>query len=405
MIFLPTKQYQAIHISVYFVSKIESDAFLYRFLLARILTSYTETYMSKQLLSKKLNALYGMFITNHVFVLKDYHIMRFNFVFPNPSLISDDAMLDDIVQIIKEMFFDRKPFLASVFEEAKRYTINEIQSKKDHKFAYAKEQLIKYIYLNHPYGKSITGTLEEALDVSLTETYDYYLNYFLNDTIKFYVSGDIHQELKDKLSVLKSYERENVIEPLEFNHVHKTIQNYTETLPMGQAYIFFAYHLNVDRKDPLYTAALIVNMLIGGYPESMLYKLLRETYYLAYDVDSKFEYDKSYLIIYAGVNIESKDLAYNIIVETINNFMFDGPVSDQLKEAKDYLKNEIYSSLDFQDSMIPRQFSADLFGYEETLDEIMKKIDAVSNEDIMKVLTMMTLTTTYTLSGGEDYEV
>ncbi|NWH11499.1 hypothetical protein [Acholeplasma laidlawii] len=85
--------------------------------------------------------------------------------------------------------------------------------------------------------------------------------------------------------------------------------------------------------------------------------------------------------------------------------MFDGPVSDQLKEAKDYLKNEIYSSLDFQDSMIPRQFSADLFGYEETLDEIMKKIDAVSNEDIMKVLTMMTLTTTYTLSGGEDYEV
>lgn len=174
---------------------------------------------------------------------------------------------------------------------------------------------------------------------------------------------------------------------------------------MGQAYIFFAYHLNVDRKDPLYTAALIVNMLIGGYPESMLYKLLRETYYLAYDVDSKFEYDKSYLIIYAGVNIESKDLAYNIIVETINNFMFDGPVSDQLKEAKDYLRNEIYSSLDFQDSMIPRQFSADLFGYEETLDEIMKKIDAVSNEDIMKVLTMMTLTTTYTLSGGEDYEV
>lgn len=405
MIFLPTKQYQAIHISVYFVSKIESDAFLYRFLLARILTSYTETYMSKQQLSKKLNTLYGMFITNHVFVLKDFHIMRFNFVFPNPSLISDDAMLDDIVQIIKEMFFDRKPFLPSIFEEVKRYTINEIQSKKDHKFAYAKEQLVKYIYLDHPYGKSITGTLEEALDVSLTETYDYYLNYFLNDTIKFYVSGDVNPYLKDKLSELKSYEQEIVIEPLKFDHVHKTIQNYNETLPMGQAYIFFAYHLNVDRKDPLYTAALLVNMLIGGYPESMLYKLLRETYYLAYDVDSKFEYDKSYLIIYAGVNIESKDLAYNIIVETINNFMFDGPSSDQLKEAKDYLKNEIYSSLDFQDSMIPRQFNADLFGYGETLDDIMNKIDEVSNEDIMKVLSMMTLTTTYTLSGGEDYEV
>src|SRR5690554_6168017 len=163
MIFLPTKQYQAIHISFYFIDKIESDAFLYRFLLARILTSYTNTYMSKQKLSKKLNALYGMFITNHVFVLKNYHIMRFNFVFPNPSLISDDTLIDDIVQIIKEMFFDRKPFLPSIFEEAKRYTINEIQSKKDHKFAYAKEQLVKYIYLDHPYGKVLLERLKKLL--------------------------------------------------------------------------------------------------------------------------------------------------------------------------------------------------------------------------------------------------
>lgn len=69
-------------------------------------------------------------------------------------------------------------------------------------------------------------------------------------------------------------------------------------------------------------------MFIGGYLESMLYKLFREIYYLVYDVDFKFEYDKLYFIIYVGVNIESKDLVYNIIVEMINNFMFDGLVSD-----------------------------------------------------------------------------
>ena len=36
---------------------------------------------------------------------------------------------------------------------------------------------------------------------------------------------------------------------------------------------------------------------------------------------------------------------------------------------------------------------------------IMQKIDAVSQADILKVLSMMKLTTTYTLSGGDDYEV
>lgn len=38
-----------------------------------------------------------MFIINYVFVLKDYYIMCFNFVFLNLSLILDDVMLDDIV--------------------------------------------------------------------------------------------------------------------------------------------------------------------------------------------------------------------------------------------------------------------------------------------------------------------
>lgn len=55
--------------------------------------------------------------------------------------------------------------------------------------------------------------------------------------------------------------------------------------------------------------------------------------------------------------------------------------------------------------MILRQFSVDLFGYEEIFDEIMKKIDVVFNEDIMKVLIMMILIIIYILSGGEDYEV
>ncbi len=405
MIFLKTKQYQAIHISFYFIDKIESDAFLYRFLLARILTSYTETYMSKQALTKKLNALYGMFITNHVFVLKDYHVMRFNFVFPNPEILGDLKMMDDVISIIKEMFFNRPYFKQAIFDEAKRYTINEIESKKDHKFAYAKEKLLNHIFLDHPYGKPITGTLSEATSVSLTETYDYYQNYFSNNMVKIYVSGDISTLLEEKLNLFKVFEKNSIVEPILLDHMHQSIQNYEEFIPMGQAYIFFAYYLNIHRNDPKYITSLLVNMLIAGYPESILYKLLRETYFLAYDVDSKYEHEKSYLILYAGVNTDNRKLAYNVIIETINNFIFDGPTLEQLDAAKDYLKNEVFSALDFQDSMIPRAFMSDINGFSESIDVIMKQIDDVTVSDILEVLSMLKVTTTYTLSGGDAYEV
>ena len=45
----------------------------------------------------------------------------------------------------------------------------------------------------------------------------------------------------------------------------------------------------------------------------------------------------NHIIIYAGVGV-LKVRSQLIIIETINNFIFDGPVEAQLTEAKDYLK-------------------------------------------------------------------
>ncbi len=405
MIFLPTKQYQAVHISFYFIDKIETDAFLYRFLLARILTSYTQSYMSKQSLSKKLNALYGMFITNHIFILKDYHIMRFNFVFPNPNLVGSPEIMDDIINIIKEMFFDRPLFKEDIFEEARRYTIAHIQSKKDHKLSYAKDRLMHHMFLNHPYGMPITGSLEEVYQVTLTETYDYYQKYFLNNQLQIYVCGELDDDLKNKLSIFESYEKTIKIPPLEHYNMHRKIQTIDEHMNMHQTYIFLAYHLPVKRDDKRYVAALLAHTLIAGYPESLMYKTLRETYFMAYDVDSTFEYDKSVLILYAGVNIESASKAYHLMIETMNNFIFDGPSITSLNQAKDYLKNEILSSLDFQDSIIPQRFIADLFQLNDVPTDLIDQINAVTLEDMLEVISMLKLDTTYVLNGDTTYEI
>ncbi|WP_025724783.1 M16 family metallopeptidase [Acholeplasma granularum] len=404
MIFLPTKQYQTIHLSLYFIDKIEVDAFLYRFLLSRILTSQTDKYVTKQLLAKKLYSLYGTFVTSHLFVIGSYHIMRFNVVFPNPNVLDDQAIITEIIDIIKSMFFDRQIFQENIFNEAKRYTINQILTRKDRKFEYGKEQLFNYTFSNSAYSVPITGTYEDAFNVSLVELYNYYKNYFLKNIIKIYVSGDLNESLINEFNVLSDYENNNKLNVYETQITPKRMTNHKEILQIGQAYIYLSYYIPINRSHEKYMSVQLATILLGGYPESKLFKTIREKHALAYDVEAHYEHDKNYIFVYAGVNLETQDAAYNLLIDTVNNFIFDGTTIDQLNEAKDYLKNEIYSSMDFQDSLIPRRFVLDLFGLDESIDNLVDQINKVSIDDIKYVLSLMQLTTTYILSGGSSYE-
>ncbi len=404
MTIIQNDAFKTVHISFYFVEKIEVDAYAYRFLLARLLTTYTKTFDTKKKLIDTFAKLYGAYITNQVFTLGQYHILKFTLVCPNPSYIEDPSYTDELLYLIKELFFDRPLFKEDMFEEVKRFAIQYITTRKDRRFEYAREQFMNYTFKNHAYGYPISGDLDTIKSMSVTELYDYYENYFLKNHVRIYVSGHLDTTILSKLESLKPYASIDHLKALKVPTIKKILSKHEEVLPMGQAIFFFAYHMPYDRRDELYVAAQLTSIILGGYPESILFKKIREELMLAYDIEAHYEYDKKHLFIYAGVNLEEKQLAYDQIIDLVNNFIFDGTDDVQLRKAKDFLKNQVLSSLDHQNVYTSRYFMSDIFQMDESLDEFLSKIDSVDLNDIKKVASSLLLSTTYTLSG-DTYEI
>ncbi len=404
MTIVQDKTFKTVHLSLYFLEKIEEDAFAYRFLLARLLTSYTKTFDTKKKLIDAFANLYGAFVSSQIFMLGSFHVLRFTLVFPNPSLVEDEFFVDQLMTLIEEMFFNREPFKKEIFNEVKRYSIEHIQTKKDRKFEYAKEEMMRHTFSGHPYALPISGPLGQIRQMSASELYDYYEHYFLNNHLKIYASGDISSNFEERLLALEKYESTKIVLPVEVPLVEKVMSNHQGQLSMNQSMIFLGYQLPIERTDKLYVAAQVTSLLLGGYPDSLLFKKIREEMMLAYDVEAHFEYDKKYLFIYAGVNVDEKTYAFDSLIDLVNNFIFDGPSLAELETAKQFLKNQVLTSLDHQQSVIPRHFLGDLFLIKDNLNTFLERLNKVSIADIKAVLSMMQLTTTYVLSG-EDHEI
>src|SRR5690606_34931668 len=107
-------------------------------------------------------------------------------------------------------------------------------------------------------------------------------------------------------TILEPYESKDALKIAKIPVVKKRFTQHEAYTTMQQAYLFLCYSIPLERKDPLFLATQLVSTMIGGYPDSMLFKRFREEQMLAYDVESHYEYDKKYLFVFAGVDINNR---------------------------------------------------------------------------------------------------
>lgn len=401
MIIIKKDVFKTIHIVFNFLEKIENDAFAYRFLLTRVLSSYTPSYPTKKKLIDAFAKHYGSFVSNHVSIFGNYHILKFTFLMPDPALVGDDAMFASILKLAHEMFFDRPLFKQDIFDEAKRHLLNYVKSLPERKFEYGRQNFYKYAFPNHPLGHPMSGTYDEIKSITVEDLYDYYQRYFHKNVLRITASGPINETQEQQLKTVFSPHETISIEPvskLELLKVEPTVHE--DNTPMQQALIYLGYYTQIDRNHPLYYALVIAVLILGGYPESRLFKTFREEMMLAYEVDAAFEFDKQHVLVFAGVDTLDKDQSLETLKSLIDEYIKEGPTAFELKNAKVFLKTQVLSNQDQQPYLTSRAFMQEAFGINEPFMTYMERIENITLEDIYDALSLIELQTTYTLHGG-----
>ncbi len=142
--------------------------------------------------------------------------------------------------------------------------------------------------------------------------------------------------------------------------------------------------------DPDRYAITVMNQVLGGGMASRLFQAVREERGLAYSVYSfRGAYDDAgFLGIYAGTAVERVHETLDVIDAEIQRLVGEGTVTQrELDSAKGHLKGSLLMSLETSSSRMRRLGRGELVeGEIPSLDELAARVDAVTLEDVARVV-------------------
>jgi len=300
------------------------------------------------------------------------------------------SKLDLALDWISEIYFDSL-FSKKEMEKERKVIIEEINMGLDIPMKYIGDLWKKLLYGDQPAGWNIVGNKETVSKISRQQVLNYKESQYTASNTIVCVAGNFNEievlnKIKkyfSKISSLKSMKKVRVIErqtvPRCLTYFKKTDQSH---FCLGVR----AYNLFHPKR---YVLEVMANLLGGsGMMSSRLFTELREKHGLAYYIKTEADQDTDtgYLVTSAGVDNKRIEQAIKIILKEYRDISHRKVSLKELKKAKDNLKGRLALGLESSDA------NAMFYSIQELLEkkvlkleEIFKRIDKVSANDILKV--------------------
>jgi predicted Zn-dependent peptidase len=295
-----------------------------------------------------------------------------------------DLAIDWVSDIYLNSLFPKKDM-----EKERGVIIEEINMYYDTPMQYVGELWKDALYGDQPAGWDIAGTKETVSSISHKQLLDYKKAQYVAKNTIICVAGNIDEDKAistakkyfSKIPVGNPWLKEKVIEkqtaPVCLLHSKKTDQAHF-CLGVRTYNIFHPQRFTLD----------LMSTILGGMMSSRLFYQLRDklglTYYVKTDSDS--DSDTGYLVTKAGVDTKRVDEAISAVLKEYRKLTEKVVPAVELKKAKENLKGRLSLSLEASDAQ------AIFYAGQEVLEknilnpeEIFRRIDKVSGNDILKV--------------------
>jgi predicted Zn-dependent peptidase len=299
-------------------------------------------------------------------------------------------VLDDHLPLAIDLLADMvmRPALSSVdIEREQSVVLEEIKMVEDAPDDLVHEVFVQQFWDRHPLGRPILGTPETVRSFTAPILRSYFQRTYLAPNLVITAAGRLdHGLLRDlvarafgdlPLSAEPAAEAPPLVTPglivrekdIEQSHVCLG----TVAYPQAHA----------DRH-----AMVVLNTILGGSMSSRLFQHIREDRGLAYAVwSSLIAYsDAGALTIYAGCAVDRVHEVVDLTLAELAGLRDRSVDAEELQRAKDHLKGSLMLSLENTSSRMSQLARQELmFGHQFTLDELLGSIDAVTEEDVLRL--------------------
>ena len=375
-------------------------------LISRILSRGTKRFLRSYELSRYLYSLYGTYLDGSLTKWGSNLVYTVTIKSLKPENWKDTLIpsVDLALEMILNATWDHGLLFEPYFEEERKNMLTELKDLKNDRFRYAFEEFIQWMFSEEPFGLSILGTEGNINSIQNAEATNYYANNFLHQNrMLFFVDGGINNEYKNALNDYSAFSsNENSLNEPEQNYVPKTnVKRKTENDKIQQSWIFMGYRMRYDFDNELYPALLILNNLLGGHPNSILFRKIREEKGLCYFVNSSFPAGINSLIVTGGILWKNHRLFERMVEEEINYLSNHEVASDVLSISKDLTLSSLESVSDHPFQLISIRIESLLFHRIKNIDDFIQKIKKVSQLEVRMATNLLRLDSVYILKGIE----
>ncbi|NBY43755.1 MAG: insulinase family protein [Micrococcales bacterium] len=310
-----------------------------------------------------------------------------------------DKAIPVAVEVIADMLTS-SVIDAKEFENERTVILEELAMNDDDPQDVVHEEFFAAVLAGHPLGRPIGGTAETINAVDRNAVWEHYQeNYRPQDLVITAAGGVDHSSLIQLVSenlekagwdlaaqaTPRSW-RNQILNPATGARTIKVINR-----PIAQANIVLG-NQGLVASDSRRYAMSILNTVLGGGMSSRLFQEIREKRGLAYSVYSFNQgySDGAVFGLYAGCSPAKAKEVIKLMLEELGKVASDGISTEELALAKGNISGGLALKFESSQAKMSRLSSAELSDGEfNDLDEVFKRYEAVSLEDVQQVAKAM----------------
>lgn len=332
---------------------------------------------SPLLLSKELD---GLGAEYNAFTTKDHtgYFIKINSEKIEPAM-------EIIADMLLNSLFDPKEI-----DRERKVILEEINMCEDNPLMYIEDLFEQTCFQDSPLGMIISGPKENICRLTSNDIINYKNQFYHSQNLLLGLAGNINEnKLKNLINhyflfPIKKFQDNNFIPFKQTQSQPRLTIKYKETEQV-QIGLGFPALKNTD-KDLM--ALYLLSIIIGGNMSSRLFTKIREEHGLAYYIKSSVNTyeDTGNLFIQAGLERLRLFKALTLIKNELQLVIKNGITKEELLRTKEFLKGRLILKL--EESHLLIQWLAEqllLTKKIETLEEKIKKINAVTLNDIFRV--------------------
>lgn len=404
-----TEKYKTNLYAIFLATPLKRENVTLNALLTAVLRRGTKNIPSQDLISQKLEMMYGASFDCGIEKTGDNHIMKFYLETLNDEFLpKPENLLKESLNILTDIVFntlvENNGFKREYVESEKKNLKQIIEAKIDNKNKYSYDRCIEEMFKNKPYGLYKYGYIEDLENITPESLYKYYQQLISNCKIDIFCSGRMQEDEVE--AVIKQNEN---IQKLVARNPQYVVNNETteknkekdanvveESMQITQGKLVLGLNVNDTNENSRFIAS-VYNAILGGGANSKLFQNVREKQSLAYTANSGYVRTKNSIFIRCGIEIQNYKKALDTIKQQLED-MKNGEFTEQdIYNSKELIISSVEGIREEQDTEITYYYGQELADRFVSIEEYQEKIKNVTKEQIINLANTVNIDTIYFL--------